>query len=206
MFQGNPTIFLESNIHAREWITSATATYLINELLNSTDPEINDLSENFDWVIVPVLNVDGFAYTKTKVCLLIMQEKKCKRKTNSFHLLFKFKNRMWRKTRQPHSAICVGVDPNRNFDAKHGAPGASHSPCSETYCGPKPNSEPEILAVSKFVAALPNLKLYLSFHSYGQYLMFPYVSNHIFDLYFEHENLITQFVFAGIHGQTCTKQ
>lgn len=65
--QGNPTVFIESNIHAREWITSASATFLLNELLNSTEPAIVDLAENVDWVIVPVLNVDGFAYTHDRV-------------------------------------------------------------------------------------------------------------------------------------------
>lgn len=64
---GNPVIVIESNIHAREWITSATATYLLNELLTSTDAGIVDLATNYDWVIVPVLNVDGFKYTKTDV-------------------------------------------------------------------------------------------------------------------------------------------
>ena len=65
--QGNPTIFIESNIHAREWITSATATWFINELLTSTDPAMQDLAQNIDWIIIPVFNVDGFHYTHTTV-------------------------------------------------------------------------------------------------------------------------------------------
>lgn len=64
---GNPGIYIESNIHAREWITSATATWFINELLTSSDPDIRNLAENYDWYIVPVLNVDGFVYTHNKV-------------------------------------------------------------------------------------------------------------------------------------------
>lgn len=65
--KGNPTIFIESNIHAREWITSATATWFLNELLTSTDPEMQDLAQNIDWYIIPVFNVDGFHYTHTTV-------------------------------------------------------------------------------------------------------------------------------------------
>lgn len=65
--QGNPTIFLESTIHAREWITVATATYFLNELLTSQDAKIKNLAQNFDWVIVPVLNVDGYEYTHSDV-------------------------------------------------------------------------------------------------------------------------------------------
>lgn len=68
ILKGNPTIFIESNIHAREWITSSTATWFINELLTSTDPVIMDLAQNIDWYIIPVLNVDGFHYTHTVVC------------------------------------------------------------------------------------------------------------------------------------------
>lgn len=65
--QGNPTIFIESTIHAREWVTVATATYFLNELLTSSDPSIVDLAQNYDWVFVPVLNVDGYSYTHTRV-------------------------------------------------------------------------------------------------------------------------------------------
>lgn len=54
--------------------------------------------------------------------------------------------------------------------------GASKNPCSEIYAGPRPFSEPEIQALSEFVKTFENLKLYISFHSYGQLLLFPYVS------------------------------
>lgn len=64
---GNPGIFIESNIHAREWITSATATWLINQLLTSADADVRSLAENYDWYIVPVLNVDGFVYSHERV-------------------------------------------------------------------------------------------------------------------------------------------
>lgn len=65
--QNNPVVFLEANIHAREWITSATATWFLNQLLTSTDPVIQDLAQNINWYIVPVFNVDGFAYSHTVV-------------------------------------------------------------------------------------------------------------------------------------------
>lgn len=65
--QKNPIIFIESTIHAREWITAATATYLLNELLTSNDPGIREMSNNYDWVFVPVVNVDGYVYSHTKV-------------------------------------------------------------------------------------------------------------------------------------------
>lgn len=64
---GNPGVFIESNIHANEWITSATCTWFINELLSSADEQVRNMAENHDWYIVPVLNVDGFVYSHEKV-------------------------------------------------------------------------------------------------------------------------------------------
>nr|ABA29649.1 carboxypeptidase A [Mayetiola destructor] len=147
----NPTIFIESTIHGREWITAATATYLLNELLTSTEPEVIELAQNFDWVFVPVFNVDGYAYTHHH-------------------------NRIWRKTRQPNANldICIGVDLNRNFDFNHLSQGSSKNPCSAIYAGPEPFSTPEALALSEFVKSFDNLKMYLSFQSYRQRLLFPY--------------------------------
>jgi murein tripeptide amidase MpaA len=86
-FQTNPSLFIESNIHAREWITSATATWIINEILRSED---RGALAKYNWYIFPVVNPDGFAYTKST-------------------------NRMWRKTRKPGNSICFGADPNRNW-------------------------------------------------------------------------------------------
>lgn len=53
--------------------------------------------------------------------------------------------------------------------------GASQNPCSETYAGPEPFSEPETRALSDFIGALDHeIDIYLAFHSYGHYILFPY--------------------------------
>ncbi|CAG7718000.1 unnamed protein product, partial [Allacma fusca] len=41
-----PIIFIEANTHAREWITSAVATYIINELLCGT---LQERLDQFDF-------------------------------------------------------------------------------------------------------------------------------------------------------------
>lgn len=64
-----------SGIHAREWITPAVATYMIEQLTNELTPENDDLIENLDWYILPSANPDGYAYTWDN-------------------------DRLWRKTRQ----------------------------------------------------------------------------------------------------------
>lgn len=52
--------------------------------------------------------------------------------------------------------------------------GASDYACDETYAGKKAFSEVETSAVRDFLLATENIKLYLTFHSYGQYLLYPW--------------------------------
>lgn len=55
----NPAIFIEANIHAREWISSATSVWIINELLTTTDQRVKDIADSVTWYLVPVTNPDG---------------------------------------------------------------------------------------------------------------------------------------------------
>jgi murein tripeptide amidase MpaA len=79
-------------MHAREWISIASVSWMVNQLLTSSDPEIRDIAENFDWYIIPIANPDGYAFTWSN-------------------------DRMWRKTRstQGITGLCFGTDPNRNW-------------------------------------------------------------------------------------------
>lgn len=53
--------------------------------------------------------------------------------------------------------------------------GASQNPCSETYAGPAPFSEPETQALSDFIGSLDHgINIFLAFHSYGHYILYPY--------------------------------
>ena len=53
-----PAIWIDGGIHAREWISPATVTYMIKKLLEEkiTNP---DLIDKLDWYFLPVLNPDG---------------------------------------------------------------------------------------------------------------------------------------------------
>ncbi|XP_030376751.1 zinc carboxypeptidase A 1-like [Scaptodrosophila lebanonensis] len=144
-----PGIFIEAGIHAREWIAPAAATYIINQLLTSETASIKQLAQNYDWYIFPHANPDGYVYTHTT-------------------------DRMWRKTRQPHGT-CFGADPNRNWDFHWNEVGASSSACSDTYAGPSAFSEIETLSLSNYIASIKSkIQLYISFHAYSQYLLYPY--------------------------------
>jgi len=48
-------------------------------------------------------------------------------------------------------------------------------PCDDTYCGPFPESEPEVKAVANFLRKhRKHITAYLSFHAYAQMLLYPY--------------------------------
>ncbi|BFF98963.1 zinc carboxypeptidase [Drosophila madeirensis] len=152
--QGNPAVFIESNIHAREWITSATITYFIDELLVPRNPGVRDVAYNVDWYIIPVLNVDGFVYSHEV-------------------------ERLWRKSRMPSDPTgeCIGTDLNRNFDFLWMLTGASDDPCTQTYAGPSAESDPEISQLTAYINnSIPDgsIKIYISLHSYGQYVLSPW--------------------------------
>lgn len=72
--ENNPGIFIEGGIHAREWISPAVVTYVLNELLTSQDPQVRKLAEGNDWYVFPVFNPDGFVYTHTKVRFNIIND------------------------------------------------------------------------------------------------------------------------------------
>ena len=100
--------------------------------------------------LVPVLNPDGYEYSRTK-------------------------DRYWRKNRRKNSGSkcdegiqhhgfedaangvmvdSYGVDLNRNFGKGFGEGGASTDPCSIFYTGPEAFSEPESAALRDYVQGL----------------------------------------------------
>ncbi|XP_040571245.1 carboxypeptidase B [Lepeophtheirus salmonis] len=158
-----PAIFIEGGIHAREWISPAATTYIINEFVNNYEKN-KEILDVFDFYILPILNPDGYAYTFRK-------------------------DRLWRKSRSRNGGLigailpgCVGVDLNRNFGYKwlaknslFNARGGSRLTCLETYAGSKPFSEPETRALSNFLLNNKDkFQGYLSIHSFGQKVIYPY--------------------------------
>ncbi|XDV52975.1 hypothetical protein PO909_021605 [Leuciscus waleckii] len=147
-----PGIWIDTGIHSREWVTQASGIWFAKKIVTDyrRDPIFTDILNKYDIFLEIVTNPDGYAYTHSS-------------------------DRMWRKTRKPNpGSSCVGVDPNRNWDARFGGPGSSSNPCSETYRGPSAHSEPEVKAIVDFVKSHGNLKAFVSIHSYYQLLLYPY--------------------------------
>lgn len=80
--------WVDGGIHAREWISPSTVTYIINQFVSNYESEPSYVKE-IDWYFLPVLNPDGYEYSHTT-------------------------DRLWRKNRR-FGIGCAGTDLNRNF-------------------------------------------------------------------------------------------
>lgn len=150
-----PIFFLDALIHAREWVTTPTVLYGLDRLLENPTKEDSWLLENVDWIIVPIVNPDGYEFTRSE-------------------------NRMWRGTRSINRFInttCLGVDGNRNFDVSWNTTGVSQDPCTQTYPGGEPFSEPETRHIRDLMHEhIDRLHFYMNIHSHGNYVLYPYGS------------------------------
>ncbi|KAI1373051.1 hypothetical protein F4677DRAFT_236123 [Hypoxylon crocopeplum] len=150
-----PAVYFNGNVHAREWISSKVVEYLTYQLVANynNDTTVKGFLDKYDFYILPIVNPDGFLYTQTS-------------------------NRLWRKNRQTRSGTSsIGTDVNRNWPYKWDGEGSSTSPGSETYRGAAAGDTPEnigIRTLSDQLAAKKGIKLYVDWHSYGQYILTPY--------------------------------
>ncbi|XP_038055621.1 carboxypeptidase B-like isoform X1 [Patiria miniata] len=150
-----PAIYWQGGIHAREWISPATVMYIAKLLAEGygNDDTVTRMLDTFDIYIVPSLNVDGYAYTWTD-------------------------DRLWRKTRSTFGLqVCVGTDPNRNYDHEWAGQGASSGKCQDTYHGPYAHSEPEIAGTTSFLldqAKRQKFVSFIDFHAYSQLFLSPW--------------------------------
>ncbi|KAG5344634.1 CBPA1 carboxypeptidase, partial [Acromyrmex charruanus] len=64
--ENNPGIFIEGGIHAKEWISPATAMYILHQLLTSTNVKVKFVADRYNWFIFPIFNPDGYAFTFNK--------------------------------------------------------------------------------------------------------------------------------------------
>ncbi|RCN30960.1 shTK domain protein [Ancylostoma caninum] len=160
-------IWVDGNIHAREWASSHTALYFINQLVSGygKDDTITHYVNSLTFYVMPCLNPDGYEYTRSSPNPSV---------------------RLWRKNRSPekcHRSLwggekcCQGVDLNRNFKFHWAESGSSYEPCSNIYHGDHVFSEPESRAVRDFLDSdelRGKVDGFITLHSYAQLWIYPY--------------------------------
>ena len=142
-----PVFLLDAQHHAREVMTVEIAKDAIGYLASNygKDTKVTEWLDKIEVWVVACVNPDGAEYVFTT-------------------------DNMWRKNRDP---ICP-VDLNRNYGWNWNACGGSSGACSsEIYRGPSPESEPETQGVTALADEIRPL-FSLSYHSYGEYLLYPY--------------------------------
>jgi carboxypeptidase T len=146
-----PRLLFTALTHSDEWVSLPAVLYTIYALVSGYEQnaEIRDILDNTALWFVPVVNPDGYAYSRDG-------------------------ERRWRKNRAPYGERATGVDINRNFNYMWNAEGGfSHDPGSRFYIGPRAASEPETRALQDLAARL-NFKAAIDFHSFGRRILYPW--------------------------------
>uniref|UniRef100_A0A0N4ZDP5 Peptidase_M14 domain-containing protein n=1 Tax=Parastrongyloides trichosuri TaxID=131310 RepID=A0A0N4ZDP5_PARTI len=139
-----PLISIDANIHAREWISSTSALHIINNLINERK-KYDKILRTMHIDIIPILNPDGYEFSR------------------NFH-------RLWRGNRNIRDNKC-GVDLNRNYPFDWND---KLLKC-ETFPGIREKSEKEtIYHVQYLLANKMNMKAYVTLHSAGNKILFPW--------------------------------
>jgi carboxypeptidase T len=158
MDEDEPEVLFIGQHHAREHITQEMTLYILHLLADyyGADNQITNLVNSREVYIIFTTNPDGSEYDIA---------------TGTYQ--------SWRKNRQP-SGLFVGTDLNRNYGYKWGCcGGSSGSSWSETYRGPYAFSAPETQRIrdfilSRVVGGVQQIKTSITFHSYGQLVLWPY--------------------------------
>jgi len=162
-----PAMLLTGAHHAREAVSIQMPFYIIFKFLHGAlhnDQYYLDLLENVTLYVVPMLNVDGvydIEQTFFQTADHVMKRKN--------------KNDSWGGKWLCGDDTYTGVDLNRNYGFSHGNFGAKEDPCSESFSGPFPFSEPETRAMRDFIFKHVNeIKFVYNFHSYGNMYVTPF--------------------------------
>ncbi|EYB95984.1 hypothetical protein Y032_0154g2972 [Ancylostoma ceylanicum] len=160
-------LMLQENFSSSFPITNIT--WSPNMLIHNygIDEKITSYINLLDIYVFPVLNPDGFIFSRTSRKSMIRQWRKNRAPTNCSGYTALAKN-----------ICCEGVDLNRNYDLGFSQKNYPfNNPCSDEFQGPFPFSEPESRAVRDFVLSheiYGRLHALVSMHTHGQLWILPY--------------------------------
>ncbi|MDQ3645325.1 MAG: hypothetical protein M3345_00135 [Actinomycetota bacterium] len=158
---GRPIFYIDALHHAREWPASEFTMIYAHHLAESfgKDPKITSLLKKARVILVPIVNVDGFNYSRESV---LSVNQPARDATELMAAGNGFEG-YWRKNRRSLTGVTIpgaqanpdayGVDPNRNYAFLWGDQqnGSSGSQVNQTYRGEAPFSEPEVANVRDLI-------------------------------------------------------
>ena len=160
---GRPIFYMDGVHHAREWpaseFTMMYAHYLVEKF--GKDPHITSLMKSTRVILVPIVNVDGFNYTRESVTSFNQTTRDRTQELAGFNGFEGY----WRKNRRSLTGVTVpvpgsevnpdafGVDNNSNYAYLWGDQqgGSANEQYDQTYRGEAPFSEPESANVADII-------------------------------------------------------
>ncbi|OQS00129.1 carboxypeptidase [Thraustotheca clavata] len=154
-FSKGQAIYIQGLQHAREWISVMTVVYYLAKLLDSIAAKE---TIEYDYYIVPIVNLDGFIQTWT---------------TGE-----RYRRKNMRPVPKNYPSITnqleAGVDLNRNWGPATYFNLDNVTATNLTYPGSAPFSEPEVAGIHTWLQAHEEVIGYLDIHSYAAMILTPY--------------------------------
>lgn len=179
---GRPTAFFDGAHHAREWPSVELPVMFAYDLLESygSDARVTRIVDTQRTVIIPVVNVDGFHYTRQSPIqadsgtdpLDVVQTGLSVGGAESY----------WRKNRRSVTGVTLptgtnpdayGTDPNRNYPYYWGGSGSSSSQVDQTHRGAAPYAEPEARNIAGYLLG-DQVTAMITNHTSGRLCMRPW--------------------------------